>query len=80
MLGVNTQGLSFQEAAGKGGVEAFKALAEDITIPLRLRDWGVPKEALEELAVASMDVIRLLANNPKKLTLDDVKRIWRNAW
>lgn len=79
MLGVNTQGLSFQEAAGKG-VEAFKALAEDITIPLRLRDWGVPKEALEELAVASMGVIRLLANNPKKLTLDDVKRIWRNAW
>ncbi len=51
MPGVNTQGLSFQEAAGKG-VEAFKALAEDITIPLRLRDLGVPKEALEELAVS----------------------------
>jgi hypothetical protein len=29
MLGANMQGLSFQEAAGKG-VEAFKALAEDI--------------------------------------------------
>jgi len=79
MLGVKTQGLSLQKAAEKG-VEAYKALAKDIGIPLHLRDLGVPKEALEELAVATMDVTRLLANNPKKLTLDDVRRIWQNAW
>ena len=79
MLGVKTQGLSLQKAAEKG-VEAYKALAKDIGIPLHLRDLGVPKEALEELAVATMDGTRLLANNPKKLTLDDVRRIWQNAW
>jgi len=79
MLGVNTQGLSLQEAAEKG-VEAFKALATDVGIPPHLRDLGVPTEALEELAVATMDVTRLLANNPKKLTLDDVRHIWQNAW
>jgi hypothetical protein len=27
-----------------------------------------------------MDVTRLLANNPKELTVDDVRRIWQNAW
>ena len=79
MLGVKTQGLSLQKAAEKG-VEAIKALAADIGIPLHLRDLGVPREALEELAVATMEVTRLLANNPKKLTLDDVRRIWENAW
>lgn len=79
MLGVKTQGLSLQEAAEKG-VEAAKALAADIGIPLHLRDLGVPKEALEGMAVATMDVTRLLANNPKELTLDDVRRIWQNAW
>jgi len=79
MLGVKTQGLSLQKAAEKG-VEAIKALAADIGIPLHLRDLGVPKEALEEMAVATMEVTRLLANNPKKLTLDDVRRIWQNAW
>jgi len=79
MLGVKTQGLSLQKAAEKG-VEAYKALAKDIGIPLHLRELGVPKEALEELAVATMDVTRLLNNNPKKLTLDDVRRIWQNAW
>jgi len=79
MLGVETEGLSLQEAAEKG-VAAAKALAMDIGIPLHLRELGVPKEALEEMAVATMDVTRLLANNPKKLTLDDVRRIWQNAW
>jgi len=79
MLGVETEGLSLQKAAEKG-VEAAKALATDIGIPLHLRDLGVPKKALEEMAVATMDVTRLLGNNPKKLTLDDVRRIWQNAW
>jgi len=79
ILGVETGGLSLQEAAEKG-VEVVKALAADIGIPTQLRNLGVPKEALEEMAVATMDVNRILANNPKPLTLDDVRRIWQNAW
>ena len=79
MLGVKTQELSLQQAA-ELGVEAAKALAADIGIPLHLRELGVPKEALEGMAIATMDVARLLANSPKKLTLDDVRRIWENAW
>jgi alcohol dehydrogenase class IV len=79
MLGVETRGLSLQEAAERG-VKAAEALAADIGIPTHLRDLGVPKEALEEMAVATMDINRILVNNPKPLTLDDVRRIWQNAW
>ncbi|MBA7603526.1 Long-chain-alcohol dehydrogenase 1 [subsurface metagenome] len=79
MLGVETKGLSLQEAAERG-VSAAEALAADIGIPTHLRDLGVPKEALEEMAVATMDINRILVNNPKPLTLDDVRRIWQNAW
>ena len=79
MLGAETDGLSPQEAAEKG-TEAIKALAKDIGIPLHLRDLGVPREALEGMAVATMDVTRLLANNPRPLTLDEVRQIWQNAW
>ena len=79
MLGVEIDGLSPQEAAEKGA-EAIKALAKDIGIPLHLRDLGVPREALEGMAVATMDVTRLLANNPRPLTLDEVRQIWQNAW
>jgi len=79
ILGVETQGLSLQKAAEQGA-DTIKALVADIGIPLHLRDLGVLKEALEGMAVATMDVTRLLANNPKQLTLDDVRRIWENAW
>jgi len=79
MLGVETDGLSPREAAEKSA-EAIKALAKDIGIPLHLRDLGVPREALEGMAVATMDVTHLLANNPKPLTLDEVRQIWQNAW
>ncbi|MBA7709703.1 Long-chain-alcohol dehydrogenase 1 [subsurface metagenome] len=79
MMGVRTQGLSLQEAAERG-VEAVKTLVADIGIPVHLRELGIPKEALEEMAVATLEVTRLLANNPKQLTRDDVKRIWENAW
>ena len=79
MLAGKTEGLSLREEAERG-VKAVKALVADIGIPSHLRDLGVPEEALEGMAVATMDVTRLLANNPKKLTLDDVRGIWRNAW
>lgn len=79
MLGVPTEGLSDQEAAEKG-LEAMKSLSADVGIPIRLRDMGVPKEALEELAKASMATTRLLSNNPKQLTLDDVRSIWEKVW
>ena len=79
MLGVKTQGHSLQEAAEQG-VEAAKTLAKDIGIRRHLRELGIPKEALEEMAVATLEVTRLLANNPKPLALDDVRRIWEKAW
>ena len=78
-LGKSTKGLTPLRAAEKG-VTTVKTLVRDIGLPSRLRDLGVPKDALEDMAVATMDVTRLLANNPKTLTLDDVRHIWENAW
>jgi alcohol dehydrogenase class IV len=79
VLGEPTQGLTQLQAA-RQGVKTIKTLIKDIGIPQRLRDLGVPREALEGMALATMDVTRLLANNPKQLTLDDVRGIWQNAW
>jgi len=76
---VDTQGLSPREAAEKG-VETVRALTVDIGVPIRLRDVGVPEEALEELAVATMEFERPMYYNPKKLTLDDVRGLWQKAW
>jgi alcohol dehydrogenase class IV len=78
-LGESTEGLTPLKAA-RQGVKAVKKLIKDIGIPRCLRDLNVPEEALDGMAVATMEVTRLLANNPKALTLDDVRGIWRSAW
>ncbi|MBS3942625.1 MAG: iron-containing alcohol dehydrogenase [Dethiobacter sp.] len=68
-----------QEAAEQG-LKAIQTLCAEIGIPHHLRELGVPEEALEGMAVATMEITRLLVNNPKNLTLDDVRAIWRSAW
>jgi alcohol dehydrogenase class IV len=79
ILGESIKGLKPLQAAALG-VKAVKKLSKDIGIPQHLRDLQVPQEALEGMAIATMDVTRLLANNPKTLTLDDARSIWQNAW
>ncbi|MFU8795102.1 MAG: iron-containing alcohol dehydrogenase, partial [Dethiobacteria bacterium] len=53
--------------------EAVFALSRDIGIPQKLSEFGVKKEDIPGLAEAAMQVTRLMDNNPKKLTLDEVK-------
>jgi alcohol dehydrogenase len=79
MLGEETEGLSLREAAERS-IVAVKDLSIDVGVPQRLRDLSVPKDALEGMAVATMDITRLMSNNPRALTLDDVRNIWKNAW
>lgn len=47
-----------------------------VDIPQDLRKFGVSDEHLDALAVAASKVKRLLGNNPKALTLDDMKSIY----
>ena len=48
-----------------------------VDIPQDLRKFGVSEEHLDALAIAASKVKRLLGNNPKALTLDDMKSIYR---
>lgn len=68
------------EEAARHGLEVITELCRNIGIPVNLRDLGVPEQALDGLATATMSVTRLLNNNPKQLSLADVREIWRGAW
>ncbi|RQR72009.1 MULTISPECIES: iron-containing alcohol dehydrogenase [unclassified Burkholderia] len=48
-----------------------------VDIPQDLRKFGVSEAHLDALAIAASKVKRLLGNNPKALTLDDMKSIYR---
>jgi alcohol dehydrogenase class IV len=78
-LGLDTDPLTDKEAALEA-LEAVEDLMEDLSIPRRLRDLNIPREAIPPLAEGVMKVTRLLANNPRRIALEDARRIYEEAW
>lgn len=60
-------------------VEALAALGRGLSLPQRLRDVGIPGEALPMLARGAMRQTRLLVNNPRPLTEADALAIYAAA-
>jgi alcohol dehydrogenase class IV len=61
-------------------IDALDALSSEIGLAPRLRDAGVPRDALDLLADDAMKQTRLLVNNPRPLTRDDAYAIYDAAW
>lgn len=60
-------------------IAAIDRLADDIRVPRHLADFGIKEKDIPMLADGVMKVTRLLANNPRTLTLEDAKRIYKAA-
>lgn len=63
------------------------ALAEELAglsarcgLPQRLRDVGIPRDALPRLAADAMLQVRLLPNNPRAVTEQDALAMYEQAW
>ncbi len=78
IFGEPVEGLSERRAA-QVAVEALRTLAVDLQVPSRLADFGVKEEHLPSLAQGVMKVTRLLANNPRELTVEDAEAIYRSV-
>jgi alcohol dehydrogenase class IV len=74
-LDLATKAESDQVAARKL-IEQMEEWTAAVEIPQDLRKFGVSEEHLDALAEAASKVKRLLGNNPKALTLDDMKSIY----
>lgn len=62
------------------GIRVLEELAVDIGLPMRLRDLNIPEDAISRLSEGVMKVTRLLANNPRVITIQDANRIYREAY
>jgi len=78
-LGEHIEGLSGAEAAERS-VKAVVQLSKDIGIISRMRDLNIPEDALDDMAAGAMKVTRLLNNNPREITINDAKQIYKNAY
>ncbi len=69
-----------EKGNGKIFIEAIDELILDLNIPRNLEELKIPKESISDLAEGAIKVTRLLANNPRKITLEDAKDIYTNAY
>ncbi len=63
-----------------GFVDGLAALTRDLGLPPRLRDVGIPAEALPRMAADAMKQTRLLVNNPRSVSEADALAIYQAAW
>ena len=67
-------------AAGAKLISALEQLIVDVKLETRLSQVGIEKRALPELAEAAMLQTRLLMNNPREISYEDVLDIYQEAW
>ncbi|MBI4806053.1 MAG: iron-containing alcohol dehydrogenase [Desulfovibrio sp.] len=71
LFGESVQGLPEIQAA-RLSVKAVKSLLDDLRIPYTLKSYGVPREAIENIAKATLGAARLIGNNPRAVTEKEV--------
>jgi alcohol dehydrogenase class IV len=60
-------------------VRTVKAIYRDLKIPQSLTELKIPKEAIPAMAKAAINITRLMGNNPRTMTAEDVEKIYEKA-
>ncbi|HDR2889834.1 TPA: lactaldehyde reductase [Enterobacter asburiae] len=77
-MGTKVEGGGLEEARN-AAVEAVFALNRDVGIPAHLRDVGVRKEDIPQLAQAALDDV-CTGGNPRVASLEDIRELYHTAW
>lgn len=78
-IGEPIDGLSLHDAAFKF-LSGIEAIIEDVGVPRSLDDVGIPRSELGALVEGAAKQTRLLKNNPRVLSKDDMATIYTKAW
>lgn len=68
------------EEKAQAAVQKVIELSKDVGIPKRMREIGIPEDAISQMAESAAKVTRLLNNNPREMTVEDIKKIYRQAY
>lgn len=78
LMGEVTDGLSEREAA-LIAVDSLRGLISDVEIPTSLSQFGIRESDIPSLAQGVMKVTRLLANNPREMSVANAEKIYRKV-
>ena len=79
LLGEKVDGLPARDAAERA-ITAVERLQHDIGIPKRLRDLGVKESQLRPFAEKAHGIRRILRVNPRQPTVEEVEKIYQEAY
>ncbi len=68
------------EETALAGIEFITNLSKRCGIPTTLTELNIPENAVDHMAKAAMNVQRLLKNNPRTVTEDDAKMIYKSLY
>ncbi len=74
-----TEGYNAIEVADKV-IERLHLLCAMVNIPKGMSNFGIDREIIPELAAEAIKVERLLRNNPRKLSLQEIEAIYEAAY
>ncbi len=77
-LGAGEEG-STEDIAARG-IELIRELNRLCAIPEHIADFGVPESSIDKMAESALTVQRLLQMNPRTVTLQDARDIYRRAF
>ncbi|HTL53427.1 MAG TPA: iron-containing alcohol dehydrogenase [Planctomycetota bacterium] len=80
--GPNSGGYSADsdQAAATGFLNRLDQYINELKVPRRLRDVGVPENALESMTEGALAVTRLMVRNPREITREAALQIYRNVY
>lgn len=67
-------------ATAKKGIEKIRTLIRDCGTPATLKEVGIPREAIPQMAKDAIKIQRLLKNNPREITEQDAIDIYNAAY
>jgi alcohol dehydrogenase class IV len=65
------------EAKAQAAMSELETLVKELEIPQSLSRYGVKEGDLDSLALAASQVTRLLGNNPKAMSVTDIRSVYR---
>lgn len=64
----------------EAGIRFLEGLIVDLQLPTTLQELNIPQASIPGMAEGVMKVTRLLANNPRKITLADANNIYQGVY
>ncbi len=78
-MGEPLAGLSYRQRA-EAAVRAIRQISIDVAIPQKLSEVGVTEPSLATMADDAIKIRRLLDNNPRSVTRNDIYEIYKAAF